>query len=109
MLDTRPGITSNCHHPMSKTRIVNDDVSPKIRSKTSHIDQNVGVTPRSKLQGACNLSVQGLLFRLHDAIHLNGHRRFDDKNLRLGISDHSSIHSCRLVCCERSVNCTNTI
>ena len=51
------------------------------------VDQNVGITTRSKVQGTSNLSVQGFLFPLHDLIPLSGQRRLDDKVLQLGISE----------------------
>jgi hypothetical protein len=49
MLDARPGITSENNRPRNKTRIVKDDVSTRTRSKSSQVDQNVGITTRSKL------------------------------------------------------------
>jgi hypothetical protein len=57
-LDTRPGITSKNNHPRNKTNILNDDISTRTRSKSSQVDQNVGITTRSKVQGTCNLNVQ---------------------------------------------------
>jgi hypothetical protein len=78
MPDTRTGSTSKNNHVRNKTRIVKDGVSTRAKYKTSHMDQNVGNTTRSKLQSMGNLSVQGLLFLLHDVFPLNDQRRFHD-------------------------------
>ena len=56
-LDTKPGVTSKNNPPKSKPRIINDDVSARTRSKTNQLDQSVGVSTRSKLQQAYNLSI----------------------------------------------------
>ena len=80
-LDTRPGIISKNNHPRSKTKIIKDDVSTRTRSKSSQVDQNVGITTRSKVQGTCKFSVQGFVFPLHDLIPLNDQRVFDDKKI----------------------------
>ena len=88
----RPGITSKNTHPSSKTKILKDDVSTRTRSKSSQVDQNVGITTRSMLQGTCNLSVQGLVFPLHDVTPLNGLRRLDDKVLQLETSGCKMYH-----------------
>ena len=78
-LDARPGITSKNNHPRTKTKILKDGLSTRTRSKSSQVDQNVGITTRSKVQVTCNLSVQGFVFPLHDLIPLNYQRVFDDK------------------------------
>ena len=56
-LDAGPGINSKNNHPRNKTKILKDDVSTRTRSKSSQVDQNVGITTRSKVKGTCNLSV----------------------------------------------------
>ena len=64
-LDTRQVVTNKNNPPKCEPRIINDDVSTRTRSK---VDQNIGVSTRSKLQRAYKLSFQTLLFPLHDII-----------------------------------------
>jgi hypothetical protein len=85
-LDAGPGINTKNNHPRNKTRIIMDDVSTRTRSKSGQVDPNVGITTRSKVQGTCNLSVQGFVFRLHDLIPLSAQRRLNDNVLQLGTS-----------------------
>ena len=92
-LDTRPGITSKNNHPRTKTNILKDDISTRTRSKSSQVDQNVGITTISKVQGTCNLNVQGFAFPLHDLIPLNDQRVFGDKVVQKGTSECKIYHS----------------
>jgi hypothetical protein len=62
MLDTGSEITSKNNHLRIKARIIKEDVSTRTRSKSSQLDQNVGITTRSKLQGTCNLSAECIAF-----------------------------------------------
>ena len=91
-IDTIPGITSKNNHPRTKTNTLKDDISTRTRSKSSQVDQNVGITTRSKVQGTCSLSVQGFVFPLHGLIHLSGQRRLDDKILQLGTLECKMYH-----------------
>jgi hypothetical protein len=46
MLDKRSEITSKNIHLRIKARIVKEDVSTRNRSKSSQVDQNVGITSK---------------------------------------------------------------
>jgi subtilase family serine protease len=66
-LDTIPEITSNNRHLTSKYRNVYDDVSNRTCSKISQID-GISVNNRFNAKSKRYLSVDGLLFPLHDII-----------------------------------------
>ena len=78
--------------PKSKTRIINDDVSARTRSKANQLDQHVGVSTRSKLQQTYNLSIQTLLCPLHGIIPLTNHERSNNENLELGVKECKVYH-----------------
>jgi hypothetical protein len=72
LLDTKPSsifVWKDIHHKHKSTR-TNNDVSNRTRSKADYTEQHIGSTSRSKFQNinVNNLSVQNLLFPLHDAI-----------------------------------------
>jgi hypothetical protein len=70
-LDIGSRIISRNRHPKNKDRDINNDVSTRSRSKITYPNQNAGISTRSKLQVACILIDQGLLFPLHDIIPLS--------------------------------------
>ena len=91
-LDTKPGVTSKNNPPKCKPRIINDDVSARTRSKAIQLDQNIGVSTRSKLQRTYKLNVQTLLFPLHDVIPLSNHGKFNNEDLQLGVKECKTYH-----------------
>jgi hypothetical protein len=69
LLDTKPSFDWKDSHHKHKSRKTNHDVSNRNRSKADYTDQHVGSRTRSKIHNIINLSVQNILFPLHDAIY----------------------------------------
>jgi hypothetical protein len=68
-------------------------VAHRTRSKTGHLEQNVGDRTRSKLQAICNSSVQEVFFPLYDVITLGNHANNKTIDLQLGIPECQIYHS----------------
>jgi hypothetical protein len=74
-------------HSKQKVRKQNNDVTHRTRSKTGHLEQNVGNTTRSKLQAICNSSVQQVFFPLYDIVTFGNHANCKNIDLHLGIRE----------------------
>jgi hypothetical protein len=57
-------------------------VSNRTRSKADYTDQHIGSRTRSKMHNVNKLSVQNLLFPLHDSILFQGHGKVQQKDLQ---------------------------
>jgi hypothetical protein len=89
LLDTKPSLSfvwKDSHHK-HKSRRTNNDVSNRTRSKTDYKDQNIGSRTRSKIHDISvnNLSVQNLVFPLHDVTLFQGHGKSQAQDLQLGV------------------------
>jgi hypothetical protein len=82
-LDVLPSNPPGNSHSKQKKRKQNNEVAHRTRSKTGHLEQNVGNRTRSKLQAICNSSVQEVFFPLYDV----------DMHLHLGIPECQIYHS----------------
>jgi hypothetical protein len=76
LLHTKPSsnfVWKDSHHK-HKSRKTNNDVSNRPRSKADYTDQHFGSSTRSKMHNVNvnNLSVQNLIFPLHDLILFQG-------------------------------------
>jgi hypothetical protein len=74
-------ISRNDHHKQN-IRGPNDDVSNITRSNSGHIEQNVGVRTRSKLQSTSNSTNKGVFFPLYDAITYKGQGNLKNNFIR---------------------------
>ena len=72
-------------HPKSKSREVHNDVSTRTRSMADYTDQNADSRTRSKMQSMCNSSVQNFIFPMYGAILFQGHGKYQNKDLHLGV------------------------
>jgi hypothetical protein len=68
-------------------------VAHRTRSKTGHLEQNVGNRTRSKLQAICNSSVQEVFFPLYDVVMFGNHANYRNIDLHLGIPECQIYHS----------------
>jgi hypothetical protein len=84
-LDVMPCNLPGNSHSIQKTRKHNDDVASRTRSKTGHLEQNVGNRTRSKLQAICNSSSQEVFFPLYNIVMFENHENYKDIHLHLGI------------------------
>ena len=85
LLHKNSSFTFKIFHPKFKSRKVHDDVSMRTRSKADHTDQSVGSRTRTKMQSMCNTSVQNFLYPMYDAILFQGHGKFQNNDLQLGV------------------------
>jgi hypothetical protein len=95
LLDTKPSLTfvwKDSHHK-NKSRNTNNDVLNRTRSKADYTDQNIGSRTRSKMHNINNVSVQNLIFPLHDAILFQGHGKSQAQNLQLGLVECKVYHN----------------
>jgi hypothetical protein len=74
--------------------MINHDASNRTRSKADYTNQHIGSRTRSKMHNVNlnNLSVQNLLFPLHDAVLFHGHRKSQTQDLELGVLE------CKVYC-----------
>jgi hypothetical protein len=91
-LDNGPQIISKNRHPKSNIRDINTDVSARTRSKITHPDHNYGVTTRSKMQGKCKSSAQGLLLTIHDIVPVSNSNMYTKDDLQLGTNECKMYH-----------------
>jgi hypothetical protein len=81
-------------HSKQKVRKQNNDVAHRTRSKTSHLEQNVGNRTRSRLRAICNSSVQAVFIPLYDDVVTCGkHANYKNIDLHLGIPECQIYHS----------------
>jgi hypothetical protein len=97
LLDTKPSLIfawKDSHHK-HRSRKTNDDVSNRIRSKVDYTDQNIGSRTQSKMHNinVNNLSIQNVLFTLHDAILFQGHGKYQAQDLQVGVVECKIYHS----------------
>jgi hypothetical protein len=92
-LDVMPSNLPGNSHSKQKAKKQNNDVAHRTRSKTGHLEQNVGSRTRSKLQAICNSSVQEVFFPLHDVVTFENHANYKNIDLHLGIPECQIYHS----------------
>ena len=92
LLDKKPSLAFKNSHPKFKSRKFNDYVSFRTRSKVDYTDQNAGSRSRFKVQSMWNSSVQDFLFPLYDVILFQGHGKFQNNHLRLGVLECKAYH-----------------
>jgi hypothetical protein len=80
-------------HSKQKTRKQNNELAHRTRSKTGHLEQNIGNRTRSKLRAICNSSVQEVFFPLYDIVLFGSHANNKNIDLHLGIPDCHIYHS----------------
>jgi hypothetical protein len=80
-------------HSKQKAKKQNNEVAHRTRSKTGHLEQNVGNRTRSKLQAICNSSVQEVFFPLYDVVTFENHANYKNIDLHLGIPECQIYHS----------------
>jgi hypothetical protein len=66
LLDTKPSFVWKDSHHKHRSRITNNDVSNRTRSKADHTYQHIGSRIWSKMHIVNNLSVQNFFFPMHD-------------------------------------------
>jgi hypothetical protein len=91
--DMMPSSLPGNSHSKQKAKKQNNEVAHRTRSKTGHLEQNVGNRTRSKLQAICNSSVQEVFFPLYDVITFENHANYKNIDLHLGIPECQIYHS----------------
>jgi hypothetical protein len=86
-LDVIPSNLPGNSHSKQKARNQNNEVAHRTRSKSGHLEQNVGNRTRSNLQAICNSSVQEFFFPLYDVVMLENHANYKNIDLHLGIPE----------------------
>jgi hypothetical protein len=82
-------------HHKHRSRNTDNDVSNRTRSKADYTDQHIGSRTWSKMYSVNvnNLSVENLLFTLHDEILFQGHGKSQAKDLQLGVVECKVYHN----------------
>jgi hypothetical protein len=95
LLHTKPSFVWKYSHHRHKSRKTDNDVSNRTRSKADYTDQHIGSRTRSKMHNVNvnNLSVQNLLFPLHDATLFQGHGKSQAQDLQLGVLECKVYHN----------------
>jgi hypothetical protein len=95
LLDTKPSFVYKDSHHKHKSRNTNNHVSNRTRSKADYTDQHIGSRTWSKMYSisVINLSVQNLLFPLHDATLFQGHEKSQAQDLQLGVLECKVYHN----------------
>jgi hypothetical protein len=75
-LDVMPSNLPGNSHSKQRARKQNNEMAHRTRSKTGHLEENVGNRTRSKLQAICNSSAQEVFFPLYDVIMFGNHANY---------------------------------
>jgi hypothetical protein len=95
-LDVKSSTIIRNNNHKHKIRGRNDDVSNRTRSKVGHIDQNVGLRNRSKLQATYNSTKKAIFFPLYDVITFKAQGSFESIDLQSGLTECRVFHNAKL-------------